>query len=157
MAPITTFFNLTQFLPSSQKVLVTGFFDLLHQEHQLFLRKASQAGNFLIVGVESDYRARLLKGLDRPFQPQLQRASQLAKLDYVDLVVLLPLNFSLSSLRELLLSLIKPQILAVSAHTPNQAQKKNFVQKYGGKLLVVHHHNPQISTTILAKNLYNST
>ena len=156
MAPITTFFNLTQFLPSSQKVLVTGFFDLLHQEHQLFLRKASQAGDFLIVGVESDYRARLLKGSSRPFQSQFQRASQLAKLNYVDLIVLLPLNFSLPSLRETLLKLIKPKVLAVSAHTPNQTQKQRLIQKYGGQLLVVHQHNPQISTTILAKKLYNS-
>ncbi len=157
MAKIATLFDLTEHLPPANqtKVLVTGFFDLFHREHRRFLKKAKSEADFLIVGVESDLRARLLKGSERPYQPQSFRVSQLAKLETVDLVVFLPLNFYQSNLRKLLLDLIKPQILAVSSHSPNLEQKRLMIEQFGGKLKVVHQHNPQVSTTILAKKLYN--
>ena len=157
MASVTTLFNLTSSLPpsSSSLVLVTGFFDLLHSEHRQFLDRAKRAGDYLVVGLESDLRARQLKGQQRPFQPQLLRAHQLAQLNTVDLVVLLPLNFSQSPLRRLLIRLLRPHILAVSSHTPHQDRKRSLVEQYGGCLLVVHQHNPKVSTTSLSQKLYN--
>ncbi len=157
MAPITTIFNLTNQLPPSPQTLAlaTGFFDLFHSEHRHFLAKAKSVADFLLVGVEADLRARQLKGFHRPYQPQFQRAFQLSQLRVVDLVVLLPLNFSQAHIRDLFLGLVKPQILAVSSHSPNQPAKRSLVEKYGGRLLIVHQHNPQISTTILTQTLYN--
>src|SRR3990172_12032671 len=52
-------------------VLVTGVFDLLHDEHRNFLKVAKKAGDFLIVGLESDTRVRALKGVGRPVHDQL--------------------------------------------------------------------------------------
>ncbi len=156
MAPITTLFELTTLIPNDlSKVVVTGFFDLFHSEHRHFLIKAKSQAQFLIVGVESDLRARQLKSFSRPYQTQQQRALQLSRFESVDLVVLLPLNFNQPYLRELFIQLIKPQILAVSSHSPHQSQKRLLIKKYGGQLKVVYSQNPNISTTILGEKLYN--
>ncbi len=54
-------------------VLVTGVFDLLHQEHVIFLAKAKSGGDLLIVAIESDMRVKKIKGNDRPIQGQADR------------------------------------------------------------------------------------
>ena len=38
-------------------VLATGVFDLFHEEHGNYLHKAKQAGDVLVVTIESDARA----------------------------------------------------------------------------------------------------
>jgi bifunctional ADP-heptose synthase (sugar kinase/adenylyltransferase) len=42
----------------SQLTLVTGVFDVLHQEHRRFLQAAKQLSKILVVGLESDQRVR---------------------------------------------------------------------------------------------------
>lgn len=131
-------------------ILATGFFDLLHDEHIAFLKKAREQGDILIVAVESDARARKLKGKGRPVQTQSTRAKNLLSL--VDFVILLPDNFNTPESHRLLIQSVYPDILAVSSHTKYQEEKANLVQEFGGKLVVVHTHNPNISTTQLINN-----
>jgi hypothetical protein len=50
------------------------------------------------------------------------------------------------------MSAVRPQIYAISSHTAHQKSKTFLVEKYGGKLLVVHEHNPEISTTKILEN-----
>lgn len=131
-------------------VLATGFFDLLHQEHLNFLVKAKAAGDILIVGVESDKRARAVKGEGRPVENQSIRCSKVLQCGggtIVDYVIALPDDFDHYEAYDSLISAIKPDIYAVSSHT-NYLKNKNFiVEKYGGRLVVVHEHNPAVSTT----------
>jgi len=144
-------------------VLVTGFFDLLHSEHINFLQKAREEGDILIVAVESDTRARHLKGEGRPIETQSVRAKNLLSLTepiestetrkVVDFVILLPDNFNTPDAHKSLIQAVHPDILAVSSHTKHQEKKSQLVTEFGGKLVVVHLHNPAISTTkIIAKN-----
>lgn len=128
-------------------VLATGFFDLLHQEHINFLAKAKAAGDILIVAVESDERARLLKGEGRPVETQNVRCTHL--LPYADFCVALPPDFDHFEAYDSLMNAVKPNIYAVSSHTDHLKSKTFLVEKYGGKLIVVHEHNPAISTTQL--------
>ena len=128
-------------------VLATGFFDLLHQEHLNFLAKARKEGDVLVVGVESDTRAREIKGEGRPVQDQQLRARNLTP--YADHLVLLPDNFSTPTAHESLISAVKPDVFAVSSHTAHQDKKSELAEKYGGQLLVVHSHNKSVSTTAL--------
>lgn len=126
-------------------VLATGFFDLLHQEHVNFLRKAKAAGDILIVAVESDERARALKGEGRPIDSQPLRCQKVAP--YADYCIALPPDFDHFEAYDSLMSAVRPHIYAVS-RDPSHPKTKNFlVEKYGGKLVVVHEHNPHISTT----------
>lgn len=136
----------------SKLVLATGFFDLLHQEHINFLTKAKAAGDILIVAVESDERARILKGEGRPIDPQPLRCQKVAH--YADYTIALPPDFDNFESYDSLMSAVRPQIYAVSEN-PSHPKTKNFlVEKYGGKLVVVHDHNPLISTTQIL-NLQN--
>ncbi|MBD3279798.1 MAG: adenylyltransferase/cytidyltransferase family protein [Candidatus Pacebacteria bacterium] len=130
-------------------VLVTGVFDLLHQEHRHFLQKAKAAGDALIVGLESDQRVRQLKGPGRPINTAKVRQQNLAALEIADAVFVLPAAFNKAEQHQQLIQQLKPQVLAVSAHTPNLAQKRQILARFGGRVVVVHQHNPQISTTKL--------
>lgn len=135
------------------KVLVTGCFDLLHQEHQKFLQKAKDQGDLLIVGLESDQRVQELKGADRPLNPWFKRAQALLQYNEVDFILALPDNFGSLIKRRNTLQLIKPDILAISAHDPLKKQKQKECQEIGCQIKVVHDYNPDVSTTkILRKN-----
>lgn len=126
-------------------ILATGFFDLLHKEHVNFLKKAKATGDILIVAIESDLRAKKAKGDDRPVDPQHIRAHKVS--EYADYVILLPDDFDHFEAFDSLMSAIRPDIYAVSSHTSHQKTKNFLVEKYGGKLVVVHELNPAVSTT----------
>lgn len=129
-------------------VLVTGFFDRLHSEHQNFLRRAKAVGDVLLVAVESDDRARALKGEGRPFEPQALRLAHLAP--FADYLLALDPSFNNPLAFESLIAAARPNILAVSSHTAHQDKKSTLLAKYGGQLQVVHSHNPAVSTTLLS-------
>ncbi len=151
-------------------VLATGFFDLLHAEHVNFLQKAKESGDVLIVGVESDERARKIKGEGRPIETQSIRCQHLLDLSIptesvlegsaqpqrgrfdpqgkvIDFVLALPDDFDNPAAFESLIKAVEPNFLAVSSHTAHQDKKKALVSRYGGKLVIVHDWNPDISTT----------
>jgi rfaE bifunctional protein nucleotidyltransferase chain/domain len=65
-----------------------GCFDLLHIGHLETFREAKRHGDLLIVGLNSDTSVRALKGHERPFVPEKQRAAMLAALEDVDYVVI---------------------------------------------------------------------
>ncbi len=72
-----------------QKVVFTnGCFDLLHVGHVRYLAAARNAGDLLVVGLNSDRSVRSIKGGKRPIITQYQRAEVLASLGFVDFVVL---------------------------------------------------------------------
>jgi len=71
-----------------QKVVFTnGCFDLLHAGHVHFLQGCRAKGDALIVGLNTDRSIRALKGADRPVLSLDERATVLAGLEAVDLVV----------------------------------------------------------------------
>lgn len=131
----------------SKIVLVTGVFDILHQEHLNFLRKAQGLGDRLVVGLESDVRVRQLKGPDRPINPEAVRVLNLQKLGVADEVFVLPEEFSKPEQHLALLQKIKPAVLAVSESSPHLTEKQKLMAEVGGEVVVVHKHNPEISTT----------
>ncbi len=142
-------------------VLTTGFFDLLHAEHVNFLQKAKASGDVLIVGVESDERARKIKGEGRPIETQSLRCQKLLDLRFtakrengktgasqvVDYVIALPPDFDNNSAYDSLMSAVRSDIYAVSSHTSYLDNKQQLTEKYGGRLVIVHDWNPDISTT----------
>lgn len=135
-------------LKDKKIVLVTGVFDVLHQEHIVFLQKAKKHGEHLIVGIESDVRVRKMKGEGRPIHPQNKRVENLIKLQIANDVFILPEQFDRPQDHEALISSIKPDILAVSSHTMHLDKKTQIVEKYGGKVMIVHQQNPLYSSTI---------
>lgn len=128
-------------------VFATGVFDLFHEEHARFLEKARAAGNFLAVGVEADHRVREMKGPGRPFDDQTTRLQRVLDSGFVEVAAILPEQFSRPEHHRAIMSLLRPDLLAVSSHSPHQEKKQAIVEEFGGRLAVVHDHNPEISTT----------
>lgn len=133
-------------------VLATGVFDLLHQEHKLFLQKAREHGDILLVGIESDVRVRALKGSGRPVQSAEVRCQAVSALSTVSAAFILPESFATPEAHRALIGLVRPNILAVSSHSLHLEKKKAILQEFGGDVVVVHQHNPEISTSRLLRS-----
>lgn len=133
-------------------VLVTGVFDVLHEEHIVFLKKAKALGDRLIAAIESDVRVKQIKGTTRPVHSQDVRKANLEKLNIANQVVILPEQFNTPEDRLAFLRSLKPDILAVSSHTPHLEQKQRLMQEIGGRVEVVHEHNPAVSSTLIISN-----
>lgn len=69
-------------------VFTNGCFDLLHVGHVRYLQAARTRGDALLVAVNGDVSVRILKGPERPINPEADRAEVLAALGCVDLVTL---------------------------------------------------------------------
>ena len=69
-------------------VFTNGCFDLLHAGHLDLLKKASEFGDKLIVGINSDASVKKLKGSGRPIDSESIRANKLLDKDFVDDVVI---------------------------------------------------------------------
>jgi len=140
-----------------KRILVTGVFDVLHSEHVNFLQKAKALGDFLIIGIESDVRVKKLKGESRPVNNAKLRIKNLKLLPacagrkLANKVFVLPVNMGEKKTQEKIIAQIKPDFLAVSSHTPFIAGKRKIMEKYGGKLVIVHQQNPKISTSKLLR------
>lgn len=83
--------SLTQQLRLKGKriVFTNGVFDILHRGHVTLLNLASEQGDFLIVGVNSDASVKTLdKGPERPINGERDRATVIAALQCVDAVVI---------------------------------------------------------------------
>lgn len=76
-------------LPRSGNIIFTnGCFDILHRGHVQYLQEAKALGGLLVVGLNSDFSVRILKGANRPINSQEDRAYLLASLECVDYVVI---------------------------------------------------------------------
>src|SRR6267143_3325538 len=69
-------------------VLTNGIFDTLHVGHTRYLAGAKAEGDILVVAVNSDSSARLLKGPGRPILDEQARALLVAVILTVDYVVI---------------------------------------------------------------------
>jgi rfaE bifunctional protein nucleotidyltransferase chain/domain len=87
-------------------VLTNGCFDIIHVGHVRSFCKAKKHGDILIVALNSDDSVRALKGKERPFVPEDQRAEILAAITLVDFVVVFNELDPLSIITEL-----KPDVL----------------------------------------------
>ncbi|MEN9327274.1 MAG: Glycerol-3-phosphate cytidyltransferase TagD [Candidatus Parcubacteria bacterium] len=113
-------------------VLVGGCYDILHFGHLDFLRKSSEEGNMLVIALESDEFITKSK-TRKPIHNQDQRAQILASLEFVDIVIKLPLMQG----HEDYLNLVKavmPKIIAVTYGDPKYKYKKNHADAVGAEI-----------------------
>jgi rfaE bifunctional protein nucleotidyltransferase chain/domain len=114
-------------------VFANGCFDVLHVGHIRYLEAAKALGDILIVAINADEQARLLKGKDRPILPQDQRAEIVSALETVDLVTI----FTEPTVTELLLAL-QPDIHAKGTdYTEETVPERDVVRSFGGQVAIV--------------------
>jgi D-beta-D-heptose 7-phosphate kinase/D-beta-D-heptose 1-phosphate adenosyltransferase len=109
-----------------------GCFDLLHPGHISLLKQARAACDKLVVGLNSDASVKRLKGKDRPVQSEASRATVLASLAAVDLVVVFhedtPLN---------LIDTLRPDVLVKGAdYSLDQVVGGEEVRAWGGEVVL---------------------
>ncbi len=110
-----------------------GCFDLLHPGHVALLSKSRDACDRLVVGLNSDSSVQRLKGDSRPIQAEMARATVLASLASVDMVVIFT-----EDTPQNLIETIVPDILVKGAdYTVEQVVGAEFVQTHGGRVVLI--------------------
>ena len=110
-----------------------GCFDLIHPGHLALLAESRFICDRLIVGLNSDSSVKQIKGESRPIQNEESRASVLASLACVDMVVV----FSEETPIELIKAL-RPDFLSKGAdYLLENVVGADLVQSYGGQVLLV--------------------
>ena len=110
-----------------------GCFDLVHPGHVRLLAQARASCDRLIVGLNSDSSVGRLKGTSRPLQNEIARATVLASLAVVDLVVIFGEDTPLA-----LIEAIQPGLLVKGAdYRRDQVVGADLVQTWGGDVMLV--------------------
>jgi rfaE bifunctional protein nucleotidyltransferase chain/domain len=127
---------------ANKVVFTNGCFDILHKGHVTYLAKAADFGNKLVIGINADVSVkRQGKGPERPVNDEEARATLLAALGFVDMVVLFEGDTPLD-----LITLLAPDVLVKGAdYDPDEtdpASKKYIVgsdvtRNQGGEVKVV--------------------
>ncbi len=110
-----------------------GCFDLLHPGHVTLLAQSRALCDRLIVGLNSDASVSRLKGPTRPIQPDIARATVLASLASVDLVVI----FEEDTPENLIRSLRPDVLIKGGDYTVETIVGADFVQAHGGKVAII--------------------
>ncbi|MCK4353452.1 D-glycero-beta-D-manno-heptose 1-phosphate adenylyltransferase [candidate division WOR-3 bacterium] len=129
-------------------VFTNGWFDLIHRGHIECLRQAKELGDILIVGLNTDYSTKQIKGKGRPIFNENDRATLLCSLIYVDYVILFN-----ELTPQKLIETIKPDILVKGGdYKLDKIVGRKIVQREGGKVIII----PQLpgySTTKIINKL----
>ncbi|MFA6431490.1 MAG: D-glycero-beta-D-manno-heptose-7-phosphate kinase [Candidatus Margulisiibacteriota bacterium] len=114
-------------------VFTNGCFDILHLGHVRYLREAKKLGDILIIGLNSDSSVKNLKGPDRPYISEMERAEILASLECVDFVTI----FSEPKPDELI-KIVRPTFHVKGGdYKISELPEKKLVESFGGKVVVI--------------------
>ena len=128
-------------------VLANGCFDLFHVGHIRYLAGAKELGGALVVGINSDRQVRLLKGENRPFMPERERAEMVAALRFVDFVTV----FDEPTVAELIRA-VRPDFHAKGTdYTAETVPERDIVKEYGGQTAIVGDPKDHSSTDLIEK------
>ena len=124
-----------------------GCFDLIHPGHVHLLGQARAACDRLVVALNTDTSVRRLKGPERPIQSEAARATVMASLAPVDLVVLFAEDTPLS-----LIEAIRPDVLVKGAdYRPDEVVGADIIRRNGGRVLLVDLLPSQGTTATIAR------
>lgn len=128
-------------------VFTNGCFDILHLGHIDYLAAASELGDLLIIGLNTDLSVSRIKGNNRPLQDEVSRAFVLASLGFVDAVVFFgedtPYN---------LIKTTQPDILVKGAdYKPEDIVGYDVVKNKGGEIVTIEFLNGYSTTAIEKK------
>ncbi len=128
-------------------VLANGVFDLLHVGHIRYLKEAKSLGDILIVAVNDDHSARLIKGEGRPIIPEEERIEVLSAISYIDYLV----KFSQPTVEQVI-STLKPDIQAKGTdYTTETVPEREAVRSYGGEIAITGDPKLHSTSAILGK------
>ncbi len=128
-------------------ILANGCFDLFHVGHVRYLEGAKKLGGFLLVGINSDTQVRKLKGKDRPYIPENERAEIVSAFKFVDAVTI----FDEPTVEQLIVA-IRPDFHAKGTdYTVDTVPEREIVRRYGGQVAIVGDPKDHSSTRLIGK------
>lgn len=121
-------------LRGKKTVFTNGCFDILHPGHVDYLTQARDFGDFLILGLNTDNSVRRLnKAPNRPINSEIARATVLAALDCIDVIVF----FDEETPYELIKFLVPDILVKGNDYSIEQIVGRDIVAANGGKVLTV--------------------
>jgi D-beta-D-heptose 7-phosphate kinase/D-beta-D-heptose 1-phosphate adenosyltransferase len=124
-----------------------GCFDLIHPGHVRLLTRARGNCDRLVVGLNTDASVRRLKGPSRPMQGEAARATVMASIQAVDLVVLFDDDTPLD-----LIAALRPDVLVKGAdYRIDQVVGADLVLGYGGRVALVDLEEGHSTTALVRK------
>lgn len=116
-----------------------GCFDILHHGHVSYLNDAHSRCDRLIVGLNHDQSVKILKGPERPIHDEISRASVLAALSSVDMVVFFGAEeVGDDNTASNLLSILQPDVYFKGGdYTEDQIPEAPTVKSYGGNVCIM--------------------
>ena len=124
-----------------------GCFDLIHLGHLQYLREARSDVDCLVVGLNSDSSVSSLKGVDRPINNEIERATFLAFFQFVDYI-----HIFNDLTPEKIIEALSPDILFKGGdYQEDNVVGANFVRKNGGLVVIKSFKNQYSTTAIIDK------
>jgi len=128
-------------------VFTNGCFDILHVGHTKLIKKAKSFGDTLILGLNTDYSIKLVKGENRPINSQEERAEVLAAIEDIDYIVFFgeetPCN---------LIKALKPDIHVKGGdYDPEKIPEAEIIKEYGGEIKIVDLFKDKSTTHLIEK------
>ncbi|MFH1545581.1 MAG: D-glycero-beta-D-manno-heptose 1-phosphate adenylyltransferase [archaeon] len=131
-----------------KKIVTTnGCFDLLHVGHVIYLEKAREFGDVLIVGINSDESVKKLKGKMRPLMPERERSGIIAALESVNYVFVFDESNPIKFIEEL-----KPDFHVKGGdYREEEIIEKKAIEENGGKLVLLDEVDNASTSNIIKK------
>lgn len=110
-----------------------GCFDLIHQGHVHYLKEARKQCDFLILGLNSDFSIKKLKGKDRPILNQVERSEVLQNFNFIDRIIIFNEETPIK-----LINKIKPNIIFKGDdYKVKDVIGFNEIKNWGGKIKLI--------------------
>ncbi|MGM9877070.1 MAG: D-glycero-beta-D-manno-heptose 1-phosphate adenylyltransferase [Bacilli bacterium] len=135
-------------LHKNKKIVFTnGCFDIIHSGHIYNLKTAKSKGDILILGLNSDYSIKKIKGDKRPIFNEKERLDILTSLEFVDYIVVFDEETPINLIND-----IKPDILVKGADYKDKfIVGKKEVEEYGGKVVLIDLVQGESTTNIIKR------
>ena len=133
-------------------VFTNGCFDILHHGHIDYLSKASDLGDVLVIGLNSDSSVKKLeKGANRPIQNENDRALILSSIQFVDAITIFNEDTPLE-----LIKTVQPDVLVKGGDWKESEIVGADAVKGKGGIVVTIPFVDGYSTTNIEKRIKNS-
>jgi len=147
MADIEAFVQNLRQTAKQRIVFTNGCFDILHRGHVQYLEDAKNFGDILLIGLNSNTSVARLKGANRPYIDQLDRAYIISRLEAVDIVCVFDEDTPLELIRK-----VKPDVLIKGGDYQLEAiVGRDYVESYGGLVQTVPFVTGRSSTNIIER------
>jgi D-glycero-beta-D-manno-heptose 1-phosphate adenylyltransferase len=128
-------------------VFTNGCFDVLHRGHVDYLVRASELGDLLVIGLNTDESVKRLKGPSRPYLDEETRAYILASMSFTSAIILFEEDTPLA-----LIEKVKPDVLVKgSDYKPVEIVGHDLVTSWGGKVVTIDLTPGYSSTKVIGK------